>query len=73
MFLLCVSLPIVLPSLWCRIFFCHLLLFALCSSVFLVATLTIEILNNMHMLVLQSQEMSWKELLIYHLGIAKTM
>lgn len=39
---------------------CHLLLLAPCSSVFLVATLTIEILNNMHLLMLQSQEMAGK-------------
>lgn len=51
---------------------CNLMLFAPCSSVFLVAKLTIEMLNNMHMLLLEPRKMSWRQLLFYHLGIAKT-
>lgn len=33
--------------------------------------LTVEMLNNRHMLLLQPHEMIWRELLFYHLDIAK--
>lgn len=49
---------------------CSLLLFAPCSF-FFVTKLTIEMLNNMHMLLLQPSEMSWREVLFYDLDIAK--
>lgn len=41
----------------------NVLLFAPCSSVFLVAMLAIEGLDNMHVLLLQPCKMSWRELL----------
>lgn len=49
----------------------NVLLFAPCSSVFLVAMLAIQGLDNMHVLLLQPCKMSWRELLFNHLGIAK--
>lgn len=51
--------------------YCLQLTISPCSSVFSLAMLTTDMLNNKHMLLLQPYEMNWRELLFYHLSIAK--